>query len=47
MDIWLWLLVAALVLVPRKASASDPGFDRVRSTALLFGLLYLISQSSG
>ena len=44
MDIWIWLLVALLVFVPKKA-ASDAAFDRVRSLALLLGLLYLIVQA--
>jgi hypothetical protein len=47
MDIWIWLLVAMLALVPRKATTGDAGFDRVRSVALLFGLIYLIGQTSG
>ncbi|HLF27576.1 MAG TPA: hypothetical protein VJG32_14675 [Anaerolineae bacterium] len=47
MDIWVWLLVAVLVLVPKRTSARDAGFDRVRSLALLLGLLYLITQTTG
>lgn len=47
MDLWIWLLVAVLVLVPRKAAVRDAAFDRVRSLALLLGLLYLITQTSG
>ncbi len=45
MDIWIWLLVAVLALVPKKAASSDAGFDKVRSLALLLGLLYLIAQA--
>jgi hypothetical protein len=45
MDIWIWLLVAVLALVPKKAASGDAGFDKVRSLALLLGLLYLIAQA--
>jgi hypothetical protein len=45
MDVWIWLLVAVLALLPRRAAGGDPGFDRVRSVALLFGLIYLIGQA--
>jgi len=44
MEIWMWLLVAVLLLVPRKAAGNDAGFDKVRSVALLLGLIYLIGQ---
>ncbi len=42
MDIWIWLLVALLVFVPDKKVT---GFDKLRSIALLLGLLYLIAQA--
>ena len=47
MDIFLWLLIAILVLVPGKAAERGVGFDTVRSLALLLGILYLLSQASG
>ena len=47
MDIFIWLLIAVLVLVPRKTSSHDAGFDKVRSLALLMGLLYLMTQAAG
>jgi len=47
MDVWIWFLVAMLALVPKKVSSGDAGFDRVRSVALLFGLIYLIGQTAG
>lgn len=47
MDVWIWLLVVMLALLPRKAAGDDAGFDRVRSVALLFGLIYLIGQTAG
>jgi hypothetical protein len=47
MDIFVWLLVAVLTLAPRKAAARDAGFDKVRSLALLFGVLYLMAQAAG
>jgi hypothetical protein len=45
MDIWIWLLIAVLVLMPKKAASGDAGFDKIRSVALLLGLIYLISQT--
>ena len=47
MEIMIWLLVAVLVLVPKKAASDDAGFDKVRSLALLLGLIYLVAQASG
>ncbi|HEY4690201.1 MAG TPA: hypothetical protein VIK33_12880 [Anaerolineae bacterium] len=47
MDIWIWLLVAVLLLVPKRAASTDAGFDKIRSVALLFGLLYLVMQAAG
>jgi len=47
MDIWIWLVVAILALVPKRAASNDAGFDKVRSWALLLSLLYLIAQAPG
>jgi hypothetical protein len=47
MEITIWLLVAVLALMPKRATSSDAGFDKVRSLALLFGLIYLVAQASG
>lgn len=47
MDIWIWLLVAILVLVPGRAANRDAGFDRVRNVALLLGIIYLVTQAAG
>ena len=47
MDIWIWLLIAILALLPKRSSERDGGFDRVRSLALLLGLLYLMTQAAG
>jgi len=44
MDIWIWLLVAVMLLVPKKAAEGDAAFDKLRSVALLLGLLFLIVQ---
>jgi len=44
-SLWIWLLVAVMLFVPRKASESDSGFDKLRSVALLLGLLFLIAQA--
>ncbi len=47
MDMWIWLVIAILALVPKRTSSSDAGFDKVRSWALLLSLLYLIAQAPG
>ncbi|HKZ87004.1 MAG TPA: hypothetical protein VJ793_25545 [Anaerolineae bacterium] len=47
MDIFLWLLIAILVLIPGKTVERAAGFDTVRSLALLLGVLYLLTQASG
>jgi len=47
MDIWIWLLIAVLVLTPRQVAAKDVGFEKVRSVTLLLGLLYLVGQAAG
>ena len=46
MDIWTWLLIAVLVLAPRRAGG-DRAADRVRSVTLLLGLLCLLAQAVG
>jgi len=47
MDIWIWLLVAVLALVPGRMASRDAGFDRVRNVALLLGVIYLVTQAAG
>jgi len=47
MDIFIWLLVAILVLIPGKTTERAAGFDTVRSLTLLLGVLYLMSQLAG
>jgi hypothetical protein len=47
MEIFIWLLVAILVLAPGKNAGRDSGGDRLRSLTLLLGLIYLITQVSG
>jgi hypothetical protein len=42
MDIWIWLLVGLLLLVPGKPETRTAGQDRVRVMALLLGLIYLV-----
>jgi hypothetical protein len=47
MDIFVWLLIVILALVPGKAGERGVGFDVVRSLALLLSVLYLLSQAMG
>ena len=44
MEILIWLLVALLVFMPKGAAEKGAGNDKLRSTALLLTLLYLIAQ---
>jgi len=46
MEILIWVLVALLVFAPKGKAEPGSGNDRMRSTALLITLVYLISQAA-
>jgi hypothetical protein len=46
MEILIWLLVALLMFTPRGKAEPGSGGDRLRSTALLITLVYLIAQAT-
>ena len=45
MEILIWVLVALLVFTPKGKVDQSNGGDRLRSTALLISLVYLIAQA--
>ena len=47
MEILLWLMIAVLVLTPKKAAGNAAGFDKLRSVVLLLSFMYLIGQHWG